>query len=446
MRIVFVNPIGAIGGAERALLTILAALRTAQPSIQLHLIVGTDGPLIETAQNLGVRVKVLKLPDQLNQLGDSALKGNFQSPQGIQENSKPHFSIKHRINWRLDLLTLLFRVTKILPSLAQYLSEFRQAIREIEPDLIHSNGIKTHLLTALAGSVDVPVIWHIHDFYGSRPLIARALRWMSRHPTLGIAISEAVARDAKATLPSLPIEVIYNSVDVNYFSPQPDRSDRFNTLSETLTAPTQTIRVGLVATYARWKGQDVFLEAVAKMVRDEAASRREHCPDLNVCFYIVGGAIYQTRGSQFSEQELRELATVLQIADKVEFLAFHQDIAEIYHRLDIIVHASTQPEPFGLVIVEAMACGKPVIVSQAGGAAELFTHNYDALGVQPGDRNALASAIQQLIDNPALRKSLSDNARTTVLKRFSHDRLAEQIIAAYKKLKPFNSIRRELET
>ena len=85
MRIVFVNPVGVIGGAERALLTILAALRTTEPSLQLHLIVGTDGPLIEMAQDLGVQVKVLKLPDQLNQLGDSAL---FQSLKGMPGSIK----------------------------------------------------------------------------------------------------------------------------------------------------------------------------------------------------------------------------------------------------------------------------------------------------------------------------------------------------------------------
>jgi glycosyltransferase involved in cell wall biosynthesis len=183
------------------------------------------------------------------------------------------------------------------------------------------------------------------------------------------------------------------------------------------------------------------LEAAACIIRDRvfatesksiAASSEEHRPDLNVHFYIVGAAIYQTQDSQFSEQELRDKAAVLQIADKVDFLGFQQNIADVYRWLDIVVHASTQPEPFGLAIVEAMACGKPVVVSRSGGAAELFTNNYDAVGVQPGDPSALASAIQHLIDNPDLCKRLSENARCTVLKRFSHDHLGERILEAYK--------------
>ena len=420
MKIVFVNPVGVIGGAERALLTILAALGTAQPNIQLYLIVCTDGPLVEKAQEVGVQVKILPLPEQVTQLGDSGLKGKNRLTAG---------------------LILLFRVATILPAIAQYLAQLRQTIQQINPDLIHSNGIKTHLLTGLLRLKSVPVIWHLHDFYSTRPLIARVLRWISNWATAGIAVSEAVAQDARATLPRLPIEVIYNSVDVNDFSPKFTNFNRLNSALDTLSLAVNPIRVGLVATFARWKGHDVFLEAAAFIIRDRvfateskniAASSGEHRPDLNVHFYIVGGAIYQTQGSQFSEQELRDKAAVLQIADKVDFLGFQQDIADVYRWLDIVVHASTQPEPFGLAIVEAMACGKPVIVSRSGGAAELFTDNYDAVGVQPGDSTALASAIQHLIDNPDLCKRLSENARNTVLTRFSHNHLGERILEAYK--------------
>jgi glycosyltransferase involved in cell wall biosynthesis len=390
MKVLFVNPVGIIGGAERALLTILAALQTAQPNIQLHLIVGTDGALVKSAVELGVQVTILPLPQEILQLGDSALKGNSRL---------------------MTILILLWRSLATLPAINKYLAEFRQTIQEINPNLIHSNGIKTHLLTGLLDLNSVPIIWHIHDFYSTRPLIAKVLRCLSNRATAGIAITEAVAIDTRKTLPNLPIKVIYNSVDVNYFSPG------------TTNLPVDTIKIGLVATFARWKGHDVFLKAAANLLR-------EH-PNLNVHFYIVGGAIYETKGSQFSEQELRELSSTLQIANKVEFLGFQQNIADIYRWLDIVIHASTQPEPFGLAIVEAMACKKPVIVSQAGGAAELFTHNYDAVGVPPGDSAALASAILHLIDNPKLCKSLSENARSTVIKRFNHQHLATQILTLY---------------
>ncbi|MEH2364416.1 glycosyltransferase family 4 protein [Nostoc sp.] len=388
MKIVFVNPVGVIGGAERSLLTMLATLNT-QPNIQLHLIVGTDGALIEQAEKLGVQVTLLKLPEELNQLGDSAFKGNSKA---------------------MATFILLLRLVKILPSIGKYLREFGRSLRELKPDLIHSNGIKTHVLTALVRVKGVPIVWHIHDFYSSRPLIAQVLKCLSDRATKGIAISQAVAQDAISLLPRLPIEVIYNAIDINYFSPAPPSLHL-------------TLRVGLVATFARWKGHDIFLKAIANIVRSH--------PDLNVRFYIVGGAIYQTRGSQFSEQELKNQASDIGIADKVDFLGFQQDIAEIYRWLDIVVHASTQPEPFGLAIIEAMACGKPVIVSQAGGATELFTHNYDAVGVPPGEPIALAAAILDLLDKPEKRQIISANARLTAIERFSHEHLYQRILAVY---------------
>ena len=392
MKIVFVNPVGVIGGAERVLLTMIAALLNTKPNIQLFLIVGTDGLLIEAAEKLGVQVKLVKLPEELNQLGDSAFKGSNRAVMGL----------------------ILFRLVKILPNIGQYLREFQRSLQQLQPDLIHSNGIKTHLLIALAGIKDIPIIWHIHDFYSSRPLMAQVLKQVSYGAKLGIAISEAVAKDAKTTLPKLPIEIIYNAVDINYFSPIPSPRHTF-------------LKIGLVATFARWKGHDIFLAAASEIIKTY--------PNLNVRFCIVGGAIYKTRGSQFSEQELKDKAAHLEIADKVDFLGFKQDIAQVYRDLDIVIHASTQPEPFGLAIVEAMACGKPVIVSQAGGAAELFTHNYDGVGVPPGEPKALAAAIIDLLDHPEKRQLLSENARKTATKNFSHQRLGEQIITIYQQVK-----------
>ncbi len=392
MKIVFINPVGVIGGGERVLLSMMAALLITQPNIQLFLIVGTDGPLIEQAEKLGVQVKLHQLPEALNQLGDSGFKSS---------------------NPALARLILLARIIRILPSIGQYLREFQRSLRQLQPDLIHSNGIKTHLLTALTKIKDTPIIWHIHDFYGSRPLIGKVLKQFSYRAKLGIAISHAVAKDAKTTLPKLPIETIYNAIDINYFTP--------------LSSPPHTpLRVGLVATFARWKGHDIFLEAASEIIKNH--------PHLNVRFSIVGGAIYQTRGSQFSQQELQEKAADLEIADKVDFLGFQQDIAQVYRNLDIVIHASTQPEPFGLAIVEAMACGKPVIVSQAGGAAELFTHNYDAIGVPPREPMALASAILDLLNNPEKRQLIAENARKTAVNNFSHQRLGKQIITIYNQL------------
>jgi len=391
MKILFVNPVGALGGGERAILTIMAALLQKYPELEIHLIIGTEGLLREQAESLGVQVKLLELPEAVTQLGDSVLK----------ENSKMIAGLK-----------LLSQLMMLSPSMWLYINELRQTISDLKPDIIHTNGIKANLVTALAGVKGIPVVWHIQDFYGARPLMAKALRWASKRSTGAIAIAEAVAKDARTTLPGLPVEVIYSAVDINYFSPA--ASFRWE----------PPLRVGLVATFARWKGHNIFLEAAGEIIKAH--------PELNVRFCIVGGAIYQTRGSQFSQEELEEKVLQLGIADRVDFLGFQQDIAAIYRWLDIVVHASTQPEPFGLAIVEAMSCGKPVIISQAGGAAELFTHDYDAIGVPPGEPHILARAILDLLNNPEKCKVMSERARQSAKERFNAERLAEQIMGLYK--------------
>src|SRR5262249_17438490 len=110
-----------------------------------------------------------------------------------------------------------------------------------------------------------------------------------------------------------------------------------------------------------------------------------------------------------------------------------KQIVNIYRALDVVVHASTRPEPFGLTIVEAMACGKPVIVSQAGGAAELFTPDQDAIGFPPGNVAALAAAITRLANDPEERRRVGKNARQTACSQFNRDRIAPQLLAFYRR-------------
>jgi glycosyltransferase involved in cell wall biosynthesis len=310
----------------------------------------------------------------------------------------------------------------------RYLRRMRQTLSALRPDLIHSNGIKFHLLSRLTGGSPVPVVWHVHDFFGARPLVARGLRWAARRAAGAIAISQAVAEDARRVLRSVPVAVVYNAIDTVRFTPGPGDA-RLDSLAGLPPAPPRTVRVGLVATYARWKGHDIFLRAIARLVRQQ--------PDTPARFYLIGGPIYQTAGSQFTENELRARAAELAVTPHVGFIPFQQDPAGIYRALDLVVHASTQPEPFGLTVVEAMACAKPVIVTRAGGVTELFTPGHDAVGVPPGDDGALATALRELIHQPSHRTRLGENARRTAVERFRRERLGPQILTAYRQFASF---------
>ena len=404
MRIVYLNPVATLGGAERALLEVMAAVRETKASAELHLIVGAEGPLIQQAEKMGVRVSVLPMPDEMQQLGDSALKshGRFQK-----------------------LVSLAGRGMTAGLTISRYARRLRETVERLRPTLLHSNGVKFHLLAGVAGLSHIPMLWHIHDFLGARPLMSRVLPSAPARPAAAIAVSNAVAEDARKLLPRVPVQVIYNAVDTRHFSPAPADGALLDRLAGRSVVERGTIRVGLLGTFARWKGQDLFLAAAAHLLKNR--------PGRRVQFYIIGGPIYQTAGSQFSESELKTQAAKLALGDRIGFIPFQQEPLPVYRALDIVVHASTQPEPFGLTIVEAMACGKAVIVSRAGGAAELFTHGHDAVGVTPGDVAGLASAVGSVLDDAEDRAHLAANARCTAVARFSRPRLGQDVRAIYER-------------
>ncbi len=417
MRIVYLNPRGRMGGAEVALLELLASIREAEPEWKLDLIISEDGPLAAQARALGVSTRVLPFPASLARLGDSAAGGPAGNSIG-----------------RLSLLRQLLFASN---GIRIYAASLRRMLRELVPDVIHTNGFKMHILGALAKPAAAPLIWHVHDYVQSRPLMARLMKLFQRRCNIVLANSNSVALDIRAACGNTtPVQTVYNGIDTTVFSPCGDRLD-LDLLSGLPPAGSDIIRVGMLATLARWKGQEVFLRALSLIP-----------PELPIRGYVIGDALYQTDGSQYSLAELRVMARQFGISDRVGFSGFVDQPSSAMRSLDIVVHASTVPEPFGLVIVEGMACGRAVIASEAGGAAELiqtksqtdpqtnFKTNIDteinALGHAPGDAAGLAKRITQLASDPHLRARLGAAGRATVEQRFNRARLATELIPIYK--------------
>src|SRR5262249_20746176 len=180
------------------------------------------------------------------------------------------------------------------------------------------------------------------------------------------------------------VAAVLNTVDLMHFAPAGSALD-LDVASGLPPAPTGVIRVGLVATFARWKGHETVLRALAEVARFPS--------NPPVRGYIVGRPVYQADGSKFSLEELRALAGELGIGDRVGFTGFVGDTAPALRALDIVVHASTRPEPFGLVIAEAMACGRPIIVSDAGGAREVVNPGMGGLCARPCGHSSPARSL-----------------------------------------------------
>jgi glycosyltransferase involved in cell wall biosynthesis len=404
MRLLFLSPVGVVGGAERVLLMAVAGVKQADPAAVVRVIAPTDGPLLDAVRAAGADAEVVPMPAALGRLGDSQIRSAGGWPRR---------------------LALLGRAVGAVPAACGYLARLRTAIARFKPDLVHSNGIKTHLLSRVAVPRHVPVVWHLHDFSGQRPVAAGLLRWARCRVRGAVAISQAVADDAAKVLPGLPVTVVLNAVNLARFGPGP--GDDLDALAGLPPASPGTVRVGLVATYARWKGHVTFLDA-ARILAESA-------PGLSVRWYVIGGPIYQT-AAQFTEPELRAAAAGRGVSERVGFVPFRPDPAGAYRGLDVVVHGSTLPEPFGLTVVEAMACGRAVVVSAAGGAAELFTDGHDGFGVAPGDAVGMAAAVRRLVEDSALRERLGAAARVTATARFDDTRYGPQLLDAYGELLP----------
>jgi glycosyltransferase involved in cell wall biosynthesis len=394
MRVLYVNPSAQLGGAELCLLDMMSEVRRLRPRWQLLLVASSDGPLLERARSLQAVTRILAFPRSLARLGDSGAAGRAG---------------------------LMLRLTAAVPAILSYRARLRSLIEELQPDIIHTNGLKANLLASWAAE-NRPVIWHLHDYLGSRPMAGRMARWtLRRHgAALAIANSQSVAQDARAVLgDKLPIRTLYNAVDLQEFSPQGERAD-LDTLCGLPPAAGETLRVGLVCTMAWWKGQKDFLRALAQLPRQ-----------LPVRGYVIGGPIYQTRSRQYSIAELRAFARQLGIEDRAGFTGFTANPAAAMRALDIVVHASTEPEPFGRVIVEAMACGKPVITTAVGGARELITPGSDALTFAAADAAMLAARIAELARDCDRRELLARNGLEHARNHFDRRRLGPALVEIY---------------
>ena len=159
--------------------------------------------------------------------------------------------------------------------------------------------------------------------------------------------------------------------------------------------------VSIFGRITEWKGQHVLLDALARV------------PDAQGL--IVGGALF---GHGEWEQRLRARAAALGIADRVRFAGFRDDVPALMAGSDVIVHASTAPEPFGRVIVEAMLTGRPVIATQGGAIGSIIDHGRTGLMVPPSNPHALAAAIQLLLSSPQQAAEMANEGRTDVAARF----------------------------
>lgn len=372
--VAYLDHVARLSGGELALLRTLPALKE---HVDVIVILAEDGPLKGAVEELGIECLVLPLEDAVRDARRASITGA---------------GLKLGQAW----------------AAIQYSRGLARQLRRLEVDLVHTNSLKAALYGGLAGRLGgIPVVWHVRDRIADDYLPAAAVRLVRAATRV---LPSAVIANSYATLATLPrrryLTVLASPV-------VRDAVEQTGRAKATRTGP---LTYGLVGRLSPWKGQDVFLRAFAAAFPDGGHRAR-----------LVGSAMF---GEEEWEGQLRALVDQLGLGNRVEFRGFRRDVAAEYDELDVLVHASTVPEPFGQVVIEGMAAGVPVIASSEGGPAEIITHGVDGQLVEPRRVDLLADAMLRLAAQPELRSRLS-RAGLRTAQQYTPERSAAGAVALY---------------
>ncbi len=371
-RVLFLNHTAMIGGAELVLLDVAARLRHASEVVLL-----SDGLFADRLRAAGVRVEVAPAGPAL-------------------------LDIRREARW---LSGAVFR------EVARIAWQLRSRARA--HDLIYANSQKALIVgavvSALAGR---PLLWHLHDILSAEHFSelnirgAVALARLRRAHVIANSRATAETFIARSGSPER-VRIVYNGIDPSPFRAAGEADPV--ALRRELGLEGKPV-VGLFSRLSPWKGQDVLLRALARL------------PEVHGLF--VGDAMF---GETAHRDRLHALAAELGLAGRAHFIGFRTDIPRLLRAVDVVVHASTSPEPFGRVIVEGMLSERPVIATRAGGATELVEDGASGLLVAPGDDRALAAAIRDLLEEPERARRLALAGAARAVERFSLTAMLEGI-------------------
>jgi FkbM family methyltransferase len=265
---------------------------------------------------------------------------------------------------------------------------------ETEAQVIVSWMAKGHLYGgAAAAAAGLPGVWFQAGFPVGRALLDRAATLVPAARV--IPVSRGVEQAQGGLFPRRPTTVVYPAVDVSRFDA--GRIGDMRATRRRLGLPEDAPIFGSAGRLDSWKGFDVMLEAVPAIVERHPTAT----------FVLVGG------GHKFNSTHavaLTDQAKRLNLDGRVRLVGHQQNPEEWIHAMDVFVHGSHN-EPFGMVVIEAMALGKAVVASAEGGPTEVITPGVDGLLSPYGDSEALARAILRFLDDPDLRKRVGSLAR-----------------------------------
>ncbi|TLP97050.1 glycosyltransferase family 4 protein [Nesterenkonia salmonea] len=386
-RVAILGHTAQLGGAEIALLRLVDAL---PETWSITVVLFSHGALETELLQRGVAVEVMPLAAQTVTQGRAELTDPRVLARSVRDSAAFTGQLAHRLS-------------------------------DLGAELVVANSLKAAVLGSIAARrARLPWVWHLHDRLSSDYLpapVVTALRMLGRTARHVVANSQQTARLTR--LPPRRVSVAYPGLPEASFTQEHPQS----------TPPV----FGLLGRISSTKGQLEFVQAAALVaVRHPTAE-----------FHIVGEALFN---DQDYAEHVRKLPKTLGIDGRVRFLGWTANPAQELDRFTALVHASPVPEPFGQVIVEAMARKVPVIATVGGGVAEILTEVSDPPTVEPGnalrtangqlvapqDPTGLAAAMNWVLDHPAEASILAQTAAESAVRRFSIASTAAVCTAVWK--------------
>ncbi|NOG35739.1 MAG: glycosyltransferase family 4 protein [Chloroflexi bacterium] len=286
--------------------------------------------------------------------------------------------------------------------------------RQVQANAIYANTVRAALYAAPAARLAKrPFFWHMRDFWLSetKPRHIRAdtavKRLLCASATQVIANSHAVAQQLPCAGKTA---VVHNGIEVDKFDPRLDGRP----FRAQHGIPEDTPLVGMVGRLRPWKGQLPFLHMATHILRQQP----------EVYFVVVGGANFAVEDDY--ARQVTHLAQELGIAGQVVFTGMLDDVRPPLAAMDVFVHPG-EPEPFGLVNIEAMAMARPVVAFAHGALPEIVQNNVTGLLTPPGSVPALAEAVIGLLTDDEKRRQMGDNGRRRAETHFTIQRTAREV-------------------
>ena len=300
-------------------------------------------------------------------------------------------------------------------------AQYEKIFIQEKPDIIH---VRSRVPAWTAGKVaqkmKIPLVSTIHGSYLAGSVLKKLYNTASIKADKVIAISNYVKDNILRVHPdkSSLIEVIHRGADINLFNPEKIAKSRIIQMSEMFQLPDDKKIIMMPARPSGWKGHEILIKAFSRINNENL-----------IC--VMPGS---DDGGKYV-LNLRNIAKKYNVLGKIVFLPFLDDLPAAYMLADVVVVPSLKPEPFGRVLIEAQAMGRPVVAFDHGGASESVIHEKTGLLVEPKNVKELGVAIEKLVTiSTNKRNKMALASRKHIVNNFSLDKMTSETLKLYNKI------------